>query len=242
MRVLAVGAHPDDIELGCGGALLAHRMRGDDVTLLVMTTGEEGPQDARSRIGEQEDAAGLLGASLLWGGFRDGAVPMDRSAVNVVQDAIEASGADLVYGHAASDTHQDHRATSAAVLAATRRASRVLLFESPTTVTFAPVLYVDVAGLVEAKLDLLRAHMSQVLKNGLVDLDALEAQARYHGFRARVRHAEAFETERFLWELPTAAPVAVPAPAAPAVTIPAPAVPAAVPASALPVAGLAGAH
>jgi len=205
--VLAVGAHPDDIELGCGGALLAHRARGDEITLLVMTTGEEGPQDARSRIREQEDATGLLGGTLLWGGFRDGAVPMDRSAVNAVQDAIEASGADLVYGHAPSDTHQDHRATAAAVLAATRRASRVLLFESPTTVTFEPVIYVDIAGLVEAKLDLLRAHMSQVLKNGLVDLDALEAQARYHGFRARVRNAEAFESERFLWELPVPAPV-----------------------------------
>lgn len=211
MRVLAVGAHPDDIELGCGGALLAHRARGDEITLLVMTTGEEGPQDARSRIGEQEDAAALLGSALLWGGFRDGAVPMDRSAVNAVQDAIQASGADLVYGHAPGDTHQDHRATAAAVLAATRRASRVLLFESPTTTAFEPVIYVDIAGLVEAKLDLLRAHMSQVLKNGLVDLDALEAQARYHGFRARVRNAEAFESERFLWELPVAAPVLPPA-------------------------------
>lgn len=201
MRVLAVGAHPDDIELGCGGALLAHRARGDEITLLVMTTGEEGPQDARSRIREQEDAAALLGATLFWGGFRDGGVPMERSAVDVVQEAIAASGAELVYGHAANDTHQDHRATSAAVLAATRRASRVLLFESPTTTTFEPVIYVDIATLVEAKLDLLRAHMSQVLKNGLVDLEALEAQARYHGFRARIRNAEAFETERFLWDL-----------------------------------------
>jgi LmbE family N-acetylglucosaminyl deacetylase len=210
--VLAVGAHPDDIELGCGGALLAHRRRGDDITLLVMTTGEEGPQDARSRIGEQEDAAELLGATLLWGGFRDGAVPMDRSAVNTVQDAIEASGADVVYGHAPSDTHQDHRATAAAVLAATRRASRVLLFESPTTVDFDPVIYVDIATLVEDKLDLLRAHMSQVLKNGLVDLEALEAQARYHGFRARVRNAEAFESDRFLWELPVVAHPTAPQP------------------------------
>jgi LmbE family N-acetylglucosaminyl deacetylase len=208
MRVLAVGAHPDDIELGCGGALLAHRARGDEVTLLVMTTGEEGPQDARSRIREQEDAAELLGATLLWGGFRDGAVPMERAAVNVVQDAMEASGADVVYGHAPRDTHQDHRATSAAVLAATRRARRVLLFESPTSTTFEPVVYVDVAAFVEAKLDLLRAHMSQVLKNGLVDLEALEAQARYHGFRARIRHAEAYESERFLWELTAAEPAA----------------------------------
>lgn len=207
MRVLAVGAHPDDIELGCGGALLAHRARGDDITLLVMTTGEEGPQDARSRIREQEDAASTLGATLLWGGFPDGAVPGDRSAVNVVQDAMDLSGADVVYGHTGSDTHQDHRATSAAVLAAARRARRVLLFESPTSVDFAPSVYLDIAAHVDGKVDLLRAHMSQVLKNGLVDLEALEAQARYHGFRARVRYAEAFETERFLWDLATAGEV-----------------------------------
>lgn len=203
MRVLAVGAHPDDIELGCGGALLAHRASGDDITLLVMTTGEEGPQDARSRIREQEDAASLLGTNLLWGGFHDGAVPNDRSAVNVVQHAMEVSGADIVYGHTGSDTHQDHRHTSAAVQAAARRSRRVLLFESPTSVNFRPSVYVDIADHLEAKLDLLRAHMSQVLKNGLVDLEALEAQARYHGFRARVRHAEAFETERFLWDIGT---------------------------------------
>lgn len=218
MRVLAVGAHPDDIELGCGGALLAHRARGDEVTLLVMTTGEQGPQDARSRIGEQEDAVELLGASLRWGGFNDCAVPTDRSAVTVVQDAIDASGADIVYTHAPLDTHQDHRATAAAVRAAARRARRVLLYESPTTTSFDPVVYIDVATLVEAKLDLLRAHMSQVLKNGLVDLEAVEAQARYHGFRGRMRNAEAFEAERFVWDLASPEPAAPVAAAAPLVT------------------------
>ncbi|MCA1670813.1 MAG: PIG-L family deacetylase [Actinobacteria bacterium] len=69
MNVLVIGAHPDDIELGCGAALLAHRRRGDRVDLLVMTTGGRGPQDARSRVAEQEDAAALLGAGLIWGAF-----------------------------------------------------------------------------------------------------------------------------------------------------------------------------
>jgi hypothetical protein len=60
---------------------------------------------------------------------------------------------------------------------------------------------VDIAGLVESKLDLLRAHMSQVLHMGsLVDLEATESQARYRGFAARVREAEAFESHRFLWD------------------------------------------
>lgn len=201
MNVLAVGAHPDDIELGCGATLLAHRRRGDRVTMLVMTTGERGPQDRSSRIDEQRDAANLIGAALIWGGFEDGAVPEGRAAIDVVQRAMTACDADVVYTHTPRDTHQDHRATAAATLAAARRTRRVLMYEAPSTVGFSPTVFVDVVGLVDVKVDVLRAHVSQVLRNGLVDLEAIEAQARYRGFQARVRHAEAFETDRFLWEL-----------------------------------------
>ena len=207
MNVLAIGAHPDDIELGCGAALLAHRRRGDRVDLLVMTTGGRGPQDARSRVAEQEDAAALLGAGLRWGAFEDGAVPEGREAVDVIEAALVGTGADVVYSHVPRDSHQDHRATGAATLAACRRVCRLLLYESPTTLAFRPSMYVDVRGLVEAKLDVLRAHVSQVLKNGLVDLEAVEAQARYRGFQARLRWAEAFESDRFVWDLPVPSPV-----------------------------------
>ncbi len=208
MNVLAIGAHPDDLELGCGAALLAHSRRGDQVHLLVMTAGTSGPQDVRSRIAEQEDAAALLGATLHWGGFEDGAVPDDRAAVDVVQVAINRCEAEAVYTHAPRDSHQDHRATAAATLSACRRVNRVLLYESPTSLEFQPSVFVDVKGLVEGKLDVLRAHMSQVLRNGLVDLEAVEAQARYRGFQARLRWAEAFESERFVWDLPVPASAA----------------------------------
>lgn len=201
MNVLAIGSHPDDIELGCGGVLLAHRERGDAVSFLVMTTGERGPQDSRSRMQEQEDAAAMLGAQLYWGGFEDGAVPEGRTSVDAIQSVLREVDAELVYTHVPRDTHQDHRATGLASLAAARRFSRVLGYEAPTTQGFSPQLFVDVAKLVEGKLDLIRAHVSQVLKNGLVDLEAVEAQARYRGFQARIREAEAFEVERFVWDL-----------------------------------------
>ena len=201
VRILAIGAHPDDIELGCGATLAAHRARGDEVGLLVMTTGEQGPQASRSRVHEQEEAAALLGAELFWGGFDDGAVPDSRPAVDAIQSVIRSFRADTVYTHSPSDTHQDHRATALASLSATRRAGRVLMYESPTTTSFAPSVFVDVERFVDAKLALVRAHLSQVLKNGLVDLEAVEAQARYRGFRARIHHAEAFESDRFVWDL-----------------------------------------
>jgi LmbE family N-acetylglucosaminyl deacetylase len=104
MRILAVGAHPDDIELGCAGTLLAHRARGDEVSLLVMTTGEQGPQAARSRVREQEDAARILGAELHWGGFPDGAVPDSREAIQAVERVIEDCGAGLIYCPSPQDT------------------------------------------------------------------------------------------------------------------------------------------
>lgn len=203
-RVLAVGAHPDDIELGCGATLLAHRARGDRIALLVMTTGEQGPRTSVpsfSRTREQQDAAELLGAELFWGDFPDGAVPEDAPAVALVEAVMAETGADLVYTHAERDSHQDHRRTALATFAACRRLPHVLCYESPTTLAFEPGLYVDVGGLVEAKADLLRAHVSQVLKNGLVDLEAMEAQARQRGFAARIRWAEAFEVHRFVLDL-----------------------------------------
>jgi LmbE family N-acetylglucosaminyl deacetylase len=198
VRVLAIGAHPDDIELGCGASLAAHRAAGHEVALLVMTTGEQGPQAARSRVEEQHEVAALLGTPVYWGGFEDGEVPDGRAPVAVIEQAMADFGADIVYTHSPRDTHQDHRATGEATLAAARRCSRVLMYESPSSTGFRPTLFVDVADHLETKLSLIRAHISQVLKNGLVDLEAIEALSRHRGFTARVRYAEAFETDRFV--------------------------------------------
>ena len=201
MRVLAVGAHPDDVELGCGATLLAHRARGDRVSVLVLTGGEHGPQADSSRITEQEIAAEILGADLFWGGFEDGAIPEGRAGVDVVEALVRETGAEMIYTHVPRDTHQDHRSAAAATLAAARCSSRILMYETPSTVGFAPTVFTDAAPHLEGKLAALRAHMSQVLKNRLVDLEAVEAQARYRGFQARLRHAEGFETDRFTWDL-----------------------------------------
>lgn len=199
MNVLAIGAHPDDIELGCAGALLKHRAQGHRVSLLVMTSGERGPSSITSRVQEQEDAAAFIGADVLWGGFQDGAIPEGRATVSVIEEAISDVGADIVYTHCPRDSHQDHRATGEATIAAGRRLSQLCFYEGPTTRDFHPAFYVDIDGHVEDKVNALRAHVSQVLKNGLVDLEAIEALARYRGFEARIRQAEAFEIERFVW-------------------------------------------
>ena len=203
MNVLAVGAHPDDIELGCAGTLLAHRARGDSVSMLVLTMGERGPQALDSRVREQEAAAEILGARLFWGGFDDGAVPEGRPTIELIDAVAREVGADVLYTHGPKDSHQDHRAISIASAAAGRRVNRLLMYESPTSQGFCPSLYVDIGPYLEAKLAAIGAHSSQVLKNRLVDLEAVAAQARFRGFEARIGHghAEAFAVGRFVWDL-----------------------------------------
>ena len=116
------------------GTLLHHGARGDEINLLVLTTGEQGPHAARSRISEQEDAAAFLGANLFWGGFEDGAIPEGREGIMAVEAVMNRTGADIVYAPAQHDSHQDHRAAAIITLAATRRTSRVLCYESPTSI------------------------------------------------------------------------------------------------------------
>ncbi len=201
MRVLAVGAHPDDVEVGCGGTLLRHHTRGDEITILVMTGGERGIYDARSRRNEQQCAALLAGATLVWGGYKDGAVPQGPDAISVVDRVVDKYGAEVLYTHAPGDSHQDHRATSSISLAAARRVPTVLYYETPSTVDFVPTVFIDLEDLMERKIELVRAHLSQVLRDGPVELDALVAQARFRGSQGRTRHAEAFRPARFLWDL-----------------------------------------
>ena len=200
MNVLAVGAHPDDIELGCGGALLQHVARGDHVTMFVMTAGQRGITTS-SRVFEQQDAARVLGASLRWGSFEDGSIPDGAPTILAIDEAIIGTNAQVVYTHAPRDSHQDHRAVALATLAAARRMRGVLYYETPSTQRFEPTVFVEIADTLDDKFRALCAHESQVMRDGSIDLEALAATARFRGAQARVSHAEGFESSRLLWDL-----------------------------------------
>jgi LmbE family N-acetylglucosaminyl deacetylase len=199
--VLAVGAHPDDIELGCGGTLAAHVGAGDAVTMLVVTGGQNGPGTVHDRIVEQEAAARVLGAVLVWGHLVDCAVNADAATVALIEHTIAAVGADVVYVHAPDDSHQDHRAVAAATLSAARHVGRVLHYRSPSTTVFHPGLYVDIAAQLDRKLTALACHSSQVAGSAMVDPEVVVASARHFGAQGRLKYAEAFAPARFVWDL-----------------------------------------
>jgi LmbE family N-acetylglucosaminyl deacetylase len=193
MKILAVGAHPDDVELGCGATLARYISEGATATIAIMTDGSRGPTGYDSRREESDSAVQHLGARLAWGGWRDGELVADPASISWLENIIAEVQPDIVFTHSLSDSHQDHIASANIVLAAARNLSQVMHFETPSTLRFAPTIFCDVNGFVEHKMASLRCHLSQVVGAKRVDLEAVEAQARFRGFQSRLRFAEGFE-------------------------------------------------
>lgn len=202
MHVLAVGAHPDDIELGCGGTLAAHSAAGDEVTMLVMTDGQSGPGAVAERIIEQVQACKTLEADLVWGNLPDGFISNhERTALQIIERALHQTGATRLYTHGADDSHQDHRAIALLSFGAARNLSEILSYDSPSSRHFAANLFVDITDTLPRKVASLVCHDSQVGASNRVDVDLVRAQARYRGGLVRVGAAEAFMVERLVLRL-----------------------------------------
>lgn len=203
MNILAIGAHPDDIEYGCGGTLLKYRKKGNSIYLLVLTLGMDDETAIRKR--EQEEAAKLLGAKeLFWGGFRDTELPVTKKLVSDIEETIRKVKPEEVYINYFDDTHQDHRALAQAAIAATRYVRKVLFYEDYTSCNFEPDVFVDISDVLEEKEKLLSAHRSQISRSyptGLDMIESVRAIANFRGFQGKVKYAEGFKALRLVIEI-----------------------------------------
>lgn len=200
MRILGIGPHPDDLEIGCGGTFCKLAAQGHELSLLVMTNGSVGG-DPRVRRAEQERAAAMLKARLYWGGFEDTSVQLGRELIRAVEKKLEEIEPDLVFVNYASDTHQDHRSVARAVETAARYAKNLVFYEVPTTMDFNPGVFVDIGTVITRKVTLLKCHRSQVYKTRVKNLSIVEsakAAAMFRGYQDRVKYAEGFVPRRLL--------------------------------------------
>jgi len=199
---LAVGAHPDDIEIGCGGTLLKHVDAGDEVHALVLTAGEGGGATPSVRKSEARAAAEVMGyASLTFGEVSALELSYVRQAWNeIIERVIDERSPCRAYIHTRHDRHQAHRAAAECSLIATRSVNDVLSFELPSTMhDFMPNLYVALsADNMRRKLKAIAAHASQAGKL-YMDPKYVEARAYAWATRAGCREAvEAFCVERMV--------------------------------------------
>lgn len=194
--VLAIGAHPDDVEIGVGGTLAAHAAAGDPITILTLSRGARGGT-ANDRQHESLAAADRLGARLFLEDLTDTAIPNGDPTVGIIERVVAEVHPTTVYVHTRNDRHQDHRAVHEAALVATRRVDTVACYQSPsTTIDFRPSRFVSIDGYEQAKLDLLACFASQTGIRDYLEPDLVLAVARYWSRFGTSRSAEPLEVIR----------------------------------------------
>ncbi|MDB5187740.1 MAG: hypothetical protein JWO50_260 [Candidatus Kaiserbacteria bacterium] len=199
MNIVAIGAHPDDIEIGCGGAIAKHVSQGDTVTFIIMTDGSSGGVSSEVRESEARNAAKILNVKevhLL--GYKDASLPGDKSVIDQVEKIILLASPDRVYIPYHHEIHQDHRTTSAVALSACRNVRQILMYEGPSTMSDFHVNYwINIEGHTEKKAESIRAHASQGEKE-ILKIDAILGMNTFRGYQARSTFAEGFVISRFL--------------------------------------------
>jgi LmbE family N-acetylglucosaminyl deacetylase len=196
--ILAIGAHPDDIELGCGGTLCAVIRDGAKVFAIFMTKGEQSGDGAvRSR--ESKDALSVLGVKeVFFGDFPDTEIPSCKKAMDFLEQFCDRCKPDLVLTHTVNDIHQDHRQVGWLSVSAFRNVPRMLAYETPrVTSEFSPNYFVDISDCVDSKWEALKRHESQKAKRYLA-YESMINLASFRGSQVGLRAAEAFEVVKYV--------------------------------------------
>jgi LmbE family N-acetylglucosaminyl deacetylase/CheY-like chemotaxis protein len=194
--VLAIGAHPDDVEVGAGGTLLGHVAQGHEVSILVLTGGETGGIPAE-RAREAGRAAELMGVRLFHVNLADSSVSEGGATIGEITRVIEELSPDTIYVPSGHDLNQDHRNVHHATSVAAQRVPRVFCYQTPSsTVEFRPTRFVPVDEFMDRKLAVIRSYTSQVKQRRYLDAELLRATSRYWSRYGHSRFVEPFEVAR----------------------------------------------
>ena len=207
MNVLAIGAHFDDIELGCGGALAKHIAAGDKAYAYVATT--SGFKDINNKVirpdnvalHEGEKAMQVLGVELICGKFNTLEVEF-REELNVqILRIVEEKKIDRVYTHWIGDVHHDHIAVAHASLHSCRHVKQLLTYRSNwyhSNLNFNGNFYIDITDTMNKKILSIEQHESELERTHRKWIQFFTNEAENAGQRIGVKYAEVFELVKWL--------------------------------------------
>ena len=193
--VLAIGAHPDDVEIGVGGILAAHRHAGDPVTILTLS---RGARDGGIKVAWAEGSASarVIGARLLM----EDVAELDlrpEFAVEAISKAIAETSPTIIYVHSPHDRHQDHRTVYEAALAAEGNVGTIVGFQgSRATVDFHPNRFVTIDDSAETKLAMLSCFAQGPNRPRFLDPTMVLATAHYWSRFGNGKYCEPLEIVR----------------------------------------------
>lgn len=218
MRILAVGCHPDDIEIACSGTLSKCVKRGDKVIVCHVSSGNLGhvvipPKElTKIRAEEARKAGALAGIEVISGGFDDLDIYDNNSkARDKMVDIIRYAQPDLIITHDPNDYMPDHTAVSRLVFDASFAATvpnyksgqknsaklvPIYYMDTLAGVNFNPTEYVDISEEIDLKIKMLECHESQLVwmreHDGIDFADMVRTCSRYRGYQCGAEYAEGF--------------------------------------------------
>ncbi len=219
MRVLAITAHPDDMELECAGTLLKCKQRGDEVFSCHVSDGSLGhmviePEElGKIRRAEAQKAGEVAGFTVIWAGCHDLDIyPENKATRDRIVEIIRTVRPDFIITHYPNDYMADHNAVSklvfdasfaasvphyeCAVMDAVAEVTPIYYFRPSKGLNFIPTEYVDISDVIETKKQMFLCHDSQV--RWLRDHDHIDPTEsmlindRFYGFQCGVTYAECF--------------------------------------------------
>lgn len=221
MRILAIGAHPDDLEILCGGTLAKYSSKGHKIFMAHLCNGDMGGKDikpeelAKIRDKEAKKAASLINAEVLGpiAGDLD-LYPTKEMRIEVV-DIIRYAKPDIIITHSPDDYMPDHVITSQLVFDAAftatlpnyktkcpayEKITPIFYMDTVVGLKFQPEIYVDITEFFEIKKKMLLCHESQykwIKGHHLSDpINLIETMARFRGLQCGVMYAEGFVREK----------------------------------------------
>jgi LmbE family N-acetylglucosaminyl deacetylase len=213
-KILVIAPHPDDETLGCGGAILNHKSRGDEVNLLIVTAMTEdrgyAPEKIRERSLEIQKVSDAYGFSSV----RQCGFPTTSLDVIPMSEMIRKFGSifqevqpHTVYLPYLGDVHTDHHIVFDAVSSCLKwfryqSVKRVLSYETlsetdaalnPDSNAFRPNVFIDISSFLEKKIDIMKVYRGEL---GVFPFprseEAIRANAALRGVASGCKAAEAF--------------------------------------------------
>ena len=207
-NILAIGAHFDDIELGCGGTVARHVANGDNVIMLVLTDSAYYNYDGTPvrtvevALQEGEAAAKILNVKeLISIGLETKTLQYGFELIEIINKVIDDNNIDTIYTHWDKDVHQDHSAIGKATFNAARHVKNVLMYRSNwyhTSSEFRGNYYSDISKFMDTKIASVKAHENEYKKFGQGWIDFFVNENSNAGKEIGVEYAEKFEIVKVL--------------------------------------------
>lgn len=208
MNILAIGAHFDDVELGCGGALARHAKNGDTVYVYVATVSGfvnqygQTVRGSETALNEAQNAMQVIGVKeMICGQFKTLEVEFIDSLNIDILKIVQEKQIDMVYTHWVGDIHHDHQAVARASLHSCRHVPRLLMYRSNwyhSTMEFRGNFYVDITDYWNKKEQAIRSHVSEMDRTGEKWISFFKNEAENAGQKIGAKLAEVYEIVKWL--------------------------------------------